>query len=164
MDRLAPERSATLSAARQRPLTDGENFGGEVSFGVLLPDRAYGRAMRAWIDRTKWSEWDACRRHQPAANKWGNFGTFPLGRLEGQATSTSRLGGRGHDRLWHLADITRCLTHVRFQGNSGQQMPNRSFSALTQRRSGGLRDDFIRACERGGRDVEAKSLGTRERP
>jgi hypothetical protein len=34
-----------------------------------------GRAMRAWIDRTKWSEWDARRRHQPAANKWGDFGT-----------------------------------------------------------------------------------------
>src|SRR5262249_43974795 len=31
-DRLAPMRRATRPAARQRPLTDGENFGGEVSF------------------------------------------------------------------------------------------------------------------------------------
>jgi hypothetical protein len=34
---------------------------------------------------------------------------------------------------------------------------------MTQRRSGGLLDDFIRECEHRGRDVEAKSLGSRER-
>jgi hypothetical protein len=39
----------------------------------------------------------------------------------------------------------------------------RAFPLLTQRRSGGLLDDFIRACEHRGRDVEAKSLGSRER-
>ena len=34
---------------------------------------------------------------------------------------------------------------------------------LTQRRSSGLLDDFIRECEHRERDVEAKSLGSRER-
>jgi hypothetical protein len=34
---------------------------------------------------------------------------------------------------------------------------------LTQRRSGRLLDDFIRECEHRGRDVEAKSFGSRER-
>jgi hypothetical protein len=37
------------------------------------------------------------------------------------------------------------------------------FAFLTQRRSSGLLDDFIRECEHRGRDVEAKSLGSRER-
>src|SRR5215831_5605062 len=35
-DKLAPVRSATPLAARQRPLRDGENFGGEVSFQTSL--------------------------------------------------------------------------------------------------------------------------------
>jgi hypothetical protein len=34
---------------------------------------------------------------------------------------------------------------------------------MTQRRSNGLLDDFIRECEHRGRDVEAKSLGSRKR-
>src|SRR5215471_17858290 len=36
MDRLAPTRSATAPAARQRPRSDAENFGGEVSLRTSL--------------------------------------------------------------------------------------------------------------------------------
>jgi hypothetical protein len=39
----------------------------------------------------------------------------------------------------------------------------RVFRLLNQRRSSGLLDDFIRECEDRGRDVEVKSLGSRER-
>ena len=36
-------------------------------------------------------------------------------------------------------------------------------AALDPKAKGGLLDDFIRECEHRGRDVEAKSLGSRER-
>jgi hypothetical protein len=46
-------------------------------------------------------------------------------------------------------------------GESGHNSDIVKPTRLTQRRSGGLLDDFIRECEHRGRDVEAKSLGSR---
>src|SRR5262249_47791684 len=51
-DRPAPKRGARRPAARQRPLTDGENFGGEVSF-LTSPtslDHLVGEREQIWRD------------------------------------------------------------------------------------------------------------------
>ena len=55
------------------------------------------------------------------------------------------------------------LRDVCFSGQGGNQQKAQECRLLTQRRSAGLLDDFIRECEHRGRDVEAKSLGSRER-
>jgi hypothetical protein len=63
----------------------------------------------------------------------------------------------------HETDMPTVLSDVRCWVNSGKHMLALSFSGFDPRRSSGLLDDFIRECEHRGRDVEAKSLGSRER-
>jgi hypothetical protein len=65
--------------------------------------------------------------------------------------------------FWHLADTPAAALDVCFRGQTRHAVQAGQLPTLTQRRSSGLLDDFIRECEHRGRDVEAKSLGSRER-
>ena len=66
-----------------------------------LPRSNMGWARNGWScsRRSRWSEWDARRRHQPADKK-GDFGTSRCSC--GKATSLSQARGRGRGKCRHV--------------------------------------------------------------
>src|SRR6266404_6110863 len=108
----------------------------------------------------------------------GNVSQQSTGRAQYRGTVSQALKRirnfvRIHDAPLHTRGGSRVPelgSHGSVRGARGNSRPYResrtsgpSGQLLTQRRSSGLLDDFIRECEHRGRDVEAKSLGSRER-
>src|SRR5262245_27922553 len=87
MDRLAPLRDATPPAARQRPLPDAENFGGEVSLDHLVGARE---------QRGRYFDAQRPRAASSLVDRWNS--TRPLtvtAALAPDACRRRRMGGRG---------------------------------------------------------------------
>jgi hypothetical protein len=91
--------------------------------GNPLPHRLYcarvngrGRAMRAWMDRTN-DGLSGMPATASACRQKGGTSTRPAGRLENQATSTMRLGGRGMTACSVPTTPLRCdAQYIRSQG------------------------------------------------
>jgi hypothetical protein len=116
-------------------------------------------ATRGQISHTRQPEQEERWLAAEIATKltWGQ-GAFP----SAIGNETDARQGRWDVGQWPFA--TYCAAAAIPVANKAQRKLTGSrllqnTTLVTQRRSGGLLDDFIRECEHRGRDVEAKSLG-----